>query len=47
MAIAFLDIESWKFENPTYFGDTVRVKMKVVEKTPSKSKPTEGLLNYI
>lgn len=43
-AIAFLGIESWKFENPIYLGDTVRVKMKVVEKTPSKSKPDRGII---
>lgn len=43
-AIAFLGVESWKFEAPIFFGDTIRVKMKVTEKKPSKSKPDRGIV---
>jgi acyl dehydratase len=43
-AIAFLGVESWKFEAPIFFGDTIRVKMKVTEKRPSKSKPDRGVV---
>jgi acyl dehydratase len=43
-AIAFLGVESWKFEAPVFFGDTIRIKVKVVEKRPSKSKPDRGIV---
>jgi acyl dehydratase len=43
-AIAFLGVESWKFEAPIFFGDTIGVKMKVTEKRPSKSKPDRGIV---
>ena len=43
-AIAFLGVESWKFEAPIFFGDTIRVKMKVTEKRPSKSKSDRGIV---
>ena len=43
-AIAFLGIDSWKFLAPLFFGDTIRVKIKVTEKKPSKSKPDRGIV---
>lgn len=43
-AIAFLGVESWKFEAPVFFGDTIRIKVKVAEKRPSKSKPDRGIV---
>ncbi len=43
-AIAFLGVESWKFQAPIFFGDTVRVKVKVAEKRPSKTKPDRGVV---
>lgn len=43
-AIAFLSIDSWKFEAPLFFDETIYVKAKVVEKTPSKSKPDRGII---
>ncbi|MGQ9695065.1 MAG: MaoC/PaaZ C-terminal domain-containing protein [Thermodesulfobacteriota bacterium] len=43
-AIAFLSVDSWKFEAPLFFGETIYVKAKVVEKTPSKSKPDRGII---
>ncbi len=43
-AIAFLGIDSWKFEAPLFFGETIYVKAKVVEKTPSRSKPDRGII---
>jgi acyl dehydratase len=45
-AIAFLGIESWKFEAPFFLGDTIRVKVKVAEKKASQSKPDRGLIKF-
>jgi acyl dehydratase len=45
-AIAFLGIDSWKFEAPFFLGDTVRVKVKVAEKTPSRTKPDRGVVRF-
>ncbi|WP_027363967.1 MaoC/PaaZ C-terminal domain-containing protein [Desulfotruncus alcoholivorax] len=45
--IAFLGIESWQFKAPIFFGDTVYVKVKVVEKRPSKSKPDRGIIKVL
>ena len=45
-AIAFLGIESWKFEAPFFLGDTIRVKIKVAEKKPSQSKPDRGVIKF-
>jgi acyl dehydratase len=46
-AIAFLGIESWKFEAPFFLGDTIRVKVKVAEKTPSRNKPDRGVVKFL
>jgi acyl dehydratase len=43
-AIAFLGIDSWKFEAPFFFGDTIQVKVKVVEKRASQTKPDRGIV---
>ncbi len=45
-AIAFLGIDSWKFEAPFFLGDTIRVKVRVAEKTPSRSKPDRGVIRF-
>jgi len=45
-AIAFLGIESWKFEAPFFLGDTIRVRIKVAEKRPSQSKPDRGVIKF-
>ena len=45
-AIAFLGIDSWKFEGPFFPGDTIRVKVRVAEKTPSRSKPDRGVVKF-
>lgn len=45
-AIAFLGIDSWKFEAPFFLGDTIRVKVKVAEKTPSRTKPDRGVVKF-
>jgi len=42
-ALAFLGIEDWRFSGPIFPGDTVHVRMKVVEARPS-SKPGSGVL---
>jgi acyl dehydratase len=36
-AIAFLSVDDWKFQAPVFFGDTIRVKVKV------NSKIAEGV----
>ena len=43
-AIAFLGLESWKFEAPLFIGETIRVKVKLAEKKESKSKPDRGVI---
>ena len=43
-AIAFLGIDSWKFEAPLFFGDTIRARIRVAEKKPSRSKPDRGIV---
>lgn len=43
-AIAFLGIEGWKFISPIFFGDTIRAKVKVAGKIPSKSKKDRGII---
>jgi acyl dehydratase len=45
-AIAFLGIDSWKFEAPFFLGDTIRVKVQVAEKTASRSKPDRGVIRF-
>lgn len=45
-AIAFLGIDSWKFEAPFFPGDTIRIKVRVAEKTPSRSKPDRGVVKF-
>jgi len=45
-AVAFLGIDSWKFEAPFFLGDTIRVKVRVAEKTPSRSKPDRGVIRF-
>jgi len=45
-AIAFLGIESWKFEAPIFFGDTIRVRVKIEETKASKSKPDRGVVKF-
>lgn len=43
-AIAFLGIESWQFQAPLFFGDTIHVKVKIAETRASKSKPDRGIV---
>ncbi len=45
-AIAFLEIESWKFHKPIFFGDTVHARISVKEVIPSRSKPDRGVLKF-
>jgi acyl dehydratase len=42
--IAFLGMDSWKFEAPFFIGDTVHVKFKVAETKPSRSKLDRGIV---
>jgi acyl dehydratase len=44
--IALLEIESWKFQGPILFGDTIYVKIKVAEKRISKSQPDRGVVKF-
>lgn len=43
-AIAFLNVESWQFKAPIFFGDTIHVKVKVEGKKASSSKPDRGVI---
>jgi len=43
-AIALLGVDGWQFKVPLFFGDTIRVKVKVAEARPSRSKPDRGVL---
>ncbi|KJS85316.1 MAG: hypothetical protein JM58_09060 [Peptococcaceae bacterium BICA1-8] len=43
-AIAFLNVESWQFKAPIFFGDTIHVKVKVEDKKASSSKPDRGVI---
>ncbi len=45
-AIAFLGIDSWKFEAPFFIGDTIRVKVKVAETRASRNKPDRGIVKF-
>ena len=43
-AIALLGVDAWLFKGPLFFGDTIRVKVKITEVRPSKRKPDRGIL---
>jgi acyl dehydratase len=43
-AIAFLGIESWQFQAPLFFGDTIHVRVNVSETRASQSKPDRGIV---
>ena len=45
-AIAFLGIDSWRFEAPLFFGDTIRVRLEVAEAKASRSKPDRGIVKF-
>ncbi len=42
-AMAFLGMESWQFKAPIFFGDTIKVKARVVEARPTH-KPDRGIV---
>jgi acyl dehydratase len=44
-AIAFLGMESWQFKAPIFFGDTIKVKARVVETRPTR-KPGRGVVKF-
>lgn len=41
-ALAFLGVD-WRFTGPIFFGDTIRVKIKIAEKREAK-KPDRGII---
>ena len=43
-AIANLEVESLKHENPTFHGDTIYAETTVLEKKESTSKPDRGIV---
>jgi acyl dehydratase len=43
-AIANLQVDELRHENPTYHGDTIYAESTVLEITPSKSKPDRGIV---
>ena len=44
-AIANLEIESLKHENPTFHGDTIRAETTVLDKRESSSRPDRGVVS--
>lgn len=44
--IAFLNIGQWKFTAPILLGDTIHAKITVNKKTPSRSKPDRGIIEF-
>lgn len=45
-AIAFLQVDNWKFISPIFFGDTVHARIIIEEKIPSKSKVDRGIIRF-
>ncbi len=43
-AMALLNVNDWKFLAPVFFGDTIRVNVRVSGKKESKSKPDRGVV---
>jgi len=43
-AIANLEVESLKHENPTFHGDTIYAETTVLDKRESSSKPDRGII---
>lgn len=41
--IALLGYEEWRFTRPIFFGDTIHVEMKIIDKRET-SKPDRGIL---
>ena len=39
-------IDELRWQKPVYPGDTLHVRGKIVEKTPSRSKPRDGLVPH-
>ena len=39
---AFTEIKNWKFKKPVLIGDTIHMKMEIVEKTDTKPGATSG-----
>jgi acyl dehydratase len=44
-AIANLEVESLKHENPTFHGDTIYAETTVLDKKESSSKPDRGVVS--
>ena len=44
--IALLEIDSWKFQAPIFFGDTIYVKIKVTEKRITRANPDRGIVKF-
>lgn len=45
-AIALLSIDSWRFNSPIFFGDTLHLVLTVHDIIPSKSKPDRGVIKF-
>jgi len=45
-AIAFAQIEEWKFLSPIFFGNTIHCTIEVADIIPSKSKPDRGIVKF-
>ena len=45
-AIAFAQIEEWKFLSPIFFGNTIHCVIEIADVIPSKSKPDRGIVKF-
>ena len=45
-AIAFAQIEEWKFLSPIFFGNTIHCVIEVADVVHSKSKPDRGIVKF-
>lgn len=45
--LAFLEVDSWKFKNPVFIGDTLFAEIEVHESRRSKSRPTTGIVTFL
>ena len=44
-SMAFLGLQDWRFRAPVFFGDTITVRIEVVNKRES-SKPDRGIVTF-
>jgi len=46
IAIAFLGISEWRFRNPIFLGDTIRVRYRLAELRDSRTYPDQAIATF-